>query len=293
MRILCVLVVALFLCGCNGPATKLPDLSDIAQQVQDAGKAVAVGADGAAKDVGEARAVVQGVGAIIDEQSGILRQSVPGTEAAMKVLDKQTKRLSTEAVPKLDDALEKLAGIKVCAGEIQASGVIVGLAAVDVGKIAKERDREKKRADELEARLKSSVHSTLMWLIVIGVVLLAGSVFVAIKVDWKSGVALAVGSLMLIGASTFVSEYLEYIKWGAAILLVIAVVIAGYWLWQYMKGFWQTGNVVEKLKGLLPTDKVDAFFAKDGPVREEVGASQSKLFRKAVDAGAIVQMKVN
>ena len=291
MRTPCLVSLALFLlvCGCNGPKTKPPDLFNIAQRVEDAGKAIANDADGAAKDVSDARMVVQDVGAAVDEQSSILRQSVPEAEAVVGILDKQTERLSNEAVPKLDDALEKVANIKTQADEVVASGVVVGQAAVDVGKIAKERDREKKRADDLEARLKSSAHSTLMWLIVVGVLVLAASGFVAIKVDMKSGIALAVGALMLVGAAAFVSQYLEYIKWGAAGLLLFVLLIAGWWLWQYMRGFWQTGNVVQKLKGMLPMEMAAAFFAEDGPVRAEVDDGQSKLFHKAVDKGKITR----
>lgn len=275
MKSLCICIVLavaflLALVGCNGPADRaVPELGPVIDRV---------------------RAVTMD---LADRVIRLEKNLVAARNISVEIHDALpvgllAERVNAEVLPHIDEALKEgeaiQVGVTILGGPILEEFIV---ASKQVSVIAKERDRERKRADGLEARLKSSAHSTLMWLIVGGVVLLAVSIFVAIKVDAKSGIALAVGSLMLIGASTFVSEYLEYIKWGAAALLLCALAVGGWWLWRYMKGFWQTGNVVEKLKEMLPVGKAAEFFAEDGPVRTVVSSTQSKLFHKAVDEGKI------
>jgi hypothetical protein len=108
-----------------------------------------------------------------------------------------------------------------------------------------------------------------------------------VKVDLKSGAAVAVGALVVIGAAAFVREYLDWLVYGAATLGAALLGLAIWYAVTHRKAFLETGNLVESLKGIADPAKVKAFFADDGPVQSLVSEVQSRLFRQARDAGLI------
>jgi hypothetical protein len=206
--------------------------------------------------------------------------------------------LQTKALPQIQEAKEDVVQIQ------QAAAVVVSQVApeirqadLDVKAISKERDDAKvaaaaaeKQVEEERAKAASTTQTILTWMILVGVLCVAGGAVLAIKGNLKAGLSICGGGLVLIGLCTFMKEYLDWIVWGSVAL--VAAVIAGviYLLWQSRKAFFQTGNLVEAIKQQMDPESLKTVFgdgAVPGMVHQIVGDAQTALYKVGVETGLI------
>ena len=299
------LIAAILLAGgCHKPElpAQPPRLVDTAAKASDTGAAIQKAADTAATNIDGATVEVNEVSGTVTTQAQVLRDATPAAEPVAKVLDAQAKTLQTQTVPKLHTAKEAVAEVSKQATVINQT-VVPEIKAADAAAQALAKDRDawqakaaaaQKQCEEEKAKASSTTQAVLTWMIVIGVLFVAGGAFLAIRGDLKMGLSICGGALVLIGTCTFMKEYLGWIVWGSVGL--VAAVIAGvlYLLWQSRKAFFQTGNLVEAIKQQMDSETVKAFFgdgAVPGLVHQIVDDTQSALYKLGVQTGLIKTKK--
>jgi len=311
MIVACLTAVWILAGGCGGwkkaegPKIEAPKLSGTASRLETAGETIGARADEAVGNLTEAKEEVQAVATDVHAQSKVIREAMPTAKPVADRLDANAVKLQIVTAPKIQIAAAAVGEIRQQVPVIQAAAGETRQADVQAAALERDRDALQARYDKDTAKLKSdadawqkkydaekeasanAVRKALVWLIVGSVVALAGGVVLAVKVDIKTGVAIAVGALVVIGAAAFVREYLDWLVYGAAAVGAALLGVAIWYAVAHRKAFLETGNLVESLKGMVDPAKVKAFFADDGPVRSLVSAVQSRLFREARDAGLI------
>ena len=300
------IAAVLFAAGCHRQELpkQPPRLVDTAAKASDTGAAIQKAADTAATNIDGATVEVNEVSGTVTTQAQVLRDATPAAEPVAKVLDAQAKTLQTQTVPKLHTAKDAVAEVSKQATVVNQV-IVPDLKKADaaVQAVAKERDSwqakaaaAEKRVEEEKAKAASTTQAVLTWMIVIGVLFVAGGAFLAIRGDLKMGLSICGGGLVLIGTCTFMKEYLDWIVWGSVGL--VAAVIAGvlYLLWQSRTAFFQTGNLVEAIKQQMDPESVKAIFgdgAVPGLVHQIVDDTQSALYKLGVQSGLIKTKKAD
>jgi len=300
-----VLAVAVVLaagcaCGCHKPELpkEPPRLAETAAKADDAGAAITRAADTAAENLDGATVKVNEVAGVVATQADTLRKATPVAEPVAKVLSAQADALQNDVTPKLHVAREAVAEISR-ESKVVVQVVVPELRQADAAAQALAKDRDawqakaaaaEKRISEEQAKADGAVRAVLKWLIVAGVGVLAVGVFLALKVDMKAGIAVGAGALLLIGSSTLVHQYLEWIAVGAAVLIAAAIGGIGWMLWRSRQAFFQTGNLVEAIKQQMDPESLKAVFgdgAVPGLVHQIVDDAQSALYKLGVKMGVI------
>jgi len=306
-----VLVWAVLAGGCGGwkkvegPKIEAPKLSGTASRLETAGETIGARVDEAVGNLTEAKEEVQAVAIDVQAQSKVIREATPTAKPIADRLDANAVKLQIVTAPKIQTAAAAVGEIRQQVPVIQAAAAEARQADVQAAALERDRDALQARYDKDTAALKadadawkkkydgekeasaSAVRRALIWLIVASVVALAGGVVLAVKVDIKTGAAIAAGAMVVIGAAAFVREYLDWLVYGAATLGAALLGLAIWYAVTHRKAFLETGNLVESLKGIADPAKVKAFFADGGPVQAVVSDVQSRLFRQARDAGLI------
>jgi hypothetical protein len=301
-RIVLVLtfVLTITLPGCKAPQVvqERPELAQTAAKAAGAGASIQKAATRATASLDTAAATVSESAGVVSAQADTLRKATPAAEPVARTLDAQAALLQTKALPQIQEAKEDVVQIQ------QAAAVVVSQVApeirqadLDVKAISKERDDAKvaaaaaeKQVEEERAKAASTTQTILTWMILVGVLCVAGGAVLAIKGNLKAGLSICGGGLVLIGLCTFMKEYLDWIVWGSVAL--VAAVIAGviYLLWQSRKAFFQTGNLVEAIKQQMDPESLKTVFgdgAVPGMVHQIVGDAQTALYKVGVETGLI------
>ena len=289
----------------EAPKIEAPKLAGTAAHLDEAGKTIDARAEEAVTNLAEAKDEVQTVATDVQAQSKVIREATPTARPVADRLDANAVKLQIVTAPKIQTAAAAVGEIRQQVPVIASAAAETKQADVQAAALQKDRDDLQARYAKDTAKLKadadawqkkydaekeasaSAVRRALIWLIVASVVALAGGVVLAVKVDFKTGAAVAVGALVVIGTAAFVRAYLDWLVYGAAALGAALLGLAIWYAIANRKAFLETGNLVESLKGIADPAKIKAFFADGGPVQSVVSDLQSSLFQKARDAGLI------
>jgi hypothetical protein len=297
--VLLAVLAAAPVAGCHKPeaAKQPPRLVETAAKADDAGGAIARAADTAAENIDGAAVKVNEVAGVVGAQAQGLRQMAPAAEPVARTLDAQADALQNDVAPKLHVAREAIAEISK-ESKVVIQVIVPELKAADAAARALAKDRDawqakaaaaEKEVQEEKSKTAGTTQTILTWLIVVGVLCVAGGVFLAVKGDLKLGLGASGGGLVLIGTCTFMKTYLDWIVWGSVVLIVAMVAGILYLLWQSRKAFFQTGNLVEAVKQQMDPETLKATFGVTVPglVHQIVDEAQSALYELGVRTGAI------
>jgi hypothetical protein len=289
----------------EAPKIEAPKLAGTAAHLDEASKTIDARAEEAVTNLSEAKEEVQTVATDVQAQSKVIREATPTAKPVADRLDANAVKLQIVAVPKIQTAAAAVGEIRQQVPVIASAAAETRQADVQAAALQKDRDDLQARYAKDTAKLKadadawqkkydaekeasaSAVRRALIWLIVGSVVALAGGVVLAVKVDFKTGAAVAVGALVVVGTAAVVRAYLDWLIYGAAALGAALLGLAIWYAIANRKAFLETGNLVESLKAIADPTKIKTFFADGGPVQSVVSDLQSTLFQKARDAGLI------
>ncbi|MBE3124818.1 MAG: hypothetical protein IMZ57_04080 [Acidobacteria bacterium] len=275
------------LAGCwNQREPEQRSLNDVAAAVSDSNQATQAAAAKAAVAIDDATLKVGGVTDVLSSQSS----AMAGTPMVAKIVSSQVDVLKLDVTPKLRIAGEAVSTIKT------QTAVVVGIvpelqaASVAMDRLKAERDTAQADLAKANEKSRSSIKAIFVVLVVIGVATVALGGYLIFMGQLKIGLSLIGGGLLLIGLTTLVDRYFDYIMYGAAAMLVIAGAGLVYLLWQSRKAFFETGNLVEALKQQMTPEELAKIFgdgAIPGLVQQLVGESQTALYKLGVKLGFI------
>lgn len=238
---------SLFICLCfTGCATFLPAVSNTGKTIAEAIEKTKV----ASEKIKEISDGIDNSTVVIDKSTESIRKKVPQNivESVSPDIDsivdstKSIRKKTGELKKISDDSKETVKTLNVVAKESKAT--------------QKELTKLKNERDEALSKQRASDRAKLMYLILAGIVMVAGSLAMCIYGIKAIGVAIF-GIVLIVSSLTvsFMIENLAYVGFGGGI---VAVGIIGYSIWRQRKERLATKEIVhtaEIMKNALPKEE--------------------------------------
>lgn len=236
LRTILLAVLVLPLTGCTPGCP--PVRPDTAANVTAAGGAAKAQAAAVGQSQARILSATDSAKAAVQAASTEVRtvQDMPVPPLIAELLTSAQTHLCEEAIPALGQIeldAEALADIQ----KALTTTVVQPLqqSAKEIGDLEKQNVSLAQQLAAEKDRNRRLVLNILLGMGILGVLVLAGGVYLAVRGNVTTGAAIATGGLVLAVVAFMLHRWLDYLEWGALVLGIVGLVTLGVYIWHRYK----------------------------------------------------------